>query len=72
MIDQQAYKCERKKMYPDHVTAMVAADRLRAKTHSSVIFHAYLCRFCHGWHVGRANRSLDAQMRNRARYEHAE
>ena len=71
MVDQQTYQCERKKMYPDETTALVAADRLRAKTHTSVVFQAYRCRFCYGWHVGRGNRSQDAIMRNRARYEHA-
>ena len=71
MDQQRFYQCERKKAYPDRTSALVAADRLVAKTHSSVVFHAFECRFCHNWHVGRANRTPEAVERNRARYGYA-
>jgi hypothetical protein len=71
MIDNETYTCQRKKIYPDRTSAMIAADRLKAKTHASVEFKPYPCSYCHNWHVGRANRSPDAAKRNRERYEHA-
>lgn len=59
---ERRYKqCGRKKRHMSGDAAIGAARDMQRKAHKSVLFCAFACKWCQGWHVGR-------ESRNRPRY----
>lgn len=56
--------CEGKKRHASREAAMVAVSRLAKK---GAYTTPYLCRFCHGWHVGHPSAAVRASMRSEGR-----
>lgn len=56
-------KCLKKRSYPSHEIALQIAGIVSKKYNDKV--HAYVCTFCHQWHIGHMPKRMEEAMRER-------